>query len=103
MELDEFSVLCLEEQQEQQEQAEKQAEQEAAEASERLTGAEELEKQGFAKLHEAEVRLNGTVTDSDTIAHVVASDQGICQWLPWACKGVEKSAPVDPNKKALKK
>ena len=78
---------------------EKQAEEEAAEASVRLVHAEELEREGLTRLHNAEAILNGTTVDSDTISEIVASNKGICRWMSWACKGVDKSAPMDPNKK----
>jgi len=80
---------------------EEEAQKEVEEANERLMKADELERQGFSRLHKAEAQLNGTAADSNstTLSEVVASDRGICQWLPWACQRVENSTPMDPNKR----
>jgi hypothetical protein len=70
---------------------EKRAEEEAAEASELLSQADDLEKKGAERLAQAEAQLNATGTATE----VVASHQGLCEWVSWACKSIDKNAPAE--------
>lgn len=74
---------------------EKRAEDEAAEANERLAHADELEKKGTELLHQAEAKLNST----GKVSEVVASNQGVCRWISWACDSIDRNAPPEPGKK----
>ncbi len=73
----------------------KRAEEEATEASERLSHADELEKRGTELLNQAEAKLNAT----GNVADVVASNQGVCRWISWACDNIERQTPTEVGKK----
>lgn len=75
---------------------EKRAEKEAAEASERLTHADELERKGSERLAQIEQQLNTTGTTSEVVA---ASHEGLCAWMSWACKSIDRTAPPESVQK----
>jgi hypothetical protein len=69
----------------------KRAQSEAMEAQSHLDHASQQEHEGTARLAQAEADLEAAKDSRDA----VAIQQGLCQWVPWACKMVQSHQQTD--------